>query len=95
VPTVSNVVTAANVCWVVREDPELDTIVPDSPNKPYDMRDVIHRIVDDGEFFGFKALHGGQNIFVVAVHDSVFELCSGAAVKWMAVNSAPISNTNR
>ena len=35
----------------LREDPELDTIVPDSPNKPYDMRDVIHRIVDDGEFY--------------------------------------------
>src|SRR6187397_1905164 len=28
-----------------REDPELDSIVPDSPNKPYDIRDVIHRVV--------------------------------------------------
>jgi propionyl-CoA carboxylase beta chain len=34
----------------LREDPELDTVVPDSPNKPYDMREVIRRIVDDGEF---------------------------------------------
>ena len=25
--------------------------MPDSPNKPYDMRDVIHLVVDDGEFF--------------------------------------------
>jgi propionyl-CoA carboxylase beta chain len=33
-----------------REDPELDTIVPANPNKPYDMRDVVHRVVDDGEF---------------------------------------------
>ncbi|MDQ4081969.1 MAG: acyl-CoA carboxylase subunit beta, partial [Actinomycetota bacterium] len=33
-----------------REDPELDRIVPDNPNKPYDMREVIHRVVDDGEF---------------------------------------------
>ena len=33
-----------------REAIELDTIVPDSPNKPYDMRDVVHLIVDDGEF---------------------------------------------
>ena len=31
-----------------RMDPELDTIVPDNPNKPYDMRDVVTRIVDDG-----------------------------------------------
>ena len=34
-----------------RMDPELDSIVPDSPNKPYDMRDVVSRIVDDGDFF--------------------------------------------
>ncbi|HXC23083.1 MAG TPA: carboxyl transferase domain-containing protein, partial [Solirubrobacteraceae bacterium] len=34
----------------LREDPELDQIVPDSPNKPYDMREVIRRVVDDGEF---------------------------------------------
>src|SRR3954447_21082727 len=33
-----------------REDPELDTIVPDEPTKPYDIKDVITRIVDDGEF---------------------------------------------
>src|SRR6201999_1796632 len=29
-----------------RMDPELDQVVPDSPNKPYDMRDVIHRVFD-------------------------------------------------
>src|SRR5438067_1587931 len=35
----------------LRQDPELDSVVPDSPNKPYDMREAIRRIVDDGEFF--------------------------------------------
>jgi propionyl-CoA carboxylase beta chain len=35
---------------VDREDAELDTLVPDNPNKPYDMHDVIRRVVDDGEF---------------------------------------------
>src|SRR5437899_2285669 len=34
-----------------RMDPELDHVVPDDPSKPYDMRDVIRLIVDDGEFF--------------------------------------------
>ncbi|MBB4661480.1 acyl-CoA carboxylase subunit beta [Conexibacter arvalis] len=34
-----------------RMDAELDTVVPDSPNKPYDMRDVVRLVVDDGEFF--------------------------------------------
>src|SRR5215475_13259504 len=33
---------------VDREDAELDTLVPDNPNKPYDMHDVIGRVVDDG-----------------------------------------------
>jgi propionyl-CoA carboxylase beta chain len=30
-----------------REEPELDTLIPDNPNKPYDMKQVICRIVDD------------------------------------------------
>lgn len=34
-----------------RRDEELLDIVPDNPNKPYDMHDVIKRIVDDGEFY--------------------------------------------
>jgi propionyl-CoA carboxylase beta chain len=33
-----------------REDAELDMLVPDAPNKPYDMHDVIRRVIDDGEF---------------------------------------------
>src|SRR5437762_2788340 len=33
-----------------REDAELDTLVPDNPQKPYDMHDVIRRVIDDGEF---------------------------------------------
>ena len=35
---------------VDREEPELDTIVPDNPNKPYDIKQVIARVVDDGDF---------------------------------------------
>jgi len=33
-----------------REDAELDTLIPDEPTKPYDMKDVVRRVVDDGEF---------------------------------------------
>jgi hypothetical protein len=33
-----------------REAPELDTLIPDEPTKPYDMKDVIRHVVDDGEF---------------------------------------------
>ncbi|HET8607644.1 MAG TPA: acyl-CoA carboxylase subunit beta [Gaiellaceae bacterium] len=35
---------------VDREDAELDSLVPDNPNKPYDIKQVIERVVDDGEF---------------------------------------------
>ena len=40
---------------VDREDASLDTIVPDSPNKPYDMKHVIERVFDDGEFLEVHA----------------------------------------
>src|ERR1700758_4569032 len=35
---------------VARQDAELDTLIPDNPNKPYDMHEVVRRVVDDGEF---------------------------------------------
>jgi propionyl-CoA carboxylase beta chain len=35
---------------VDREDADLDTLVPDNPNKPYDLHDVIRRVMDDGDF---------------------------------------------
>jgi propionyl-CoA carboxylase beta chain len=35
---------------VEREEAELDSLVPDNPNTPYDMTAVIERVVDDGEF---------------------------------------------
>jgi acetyl-CoA carboxylase carboxyltransferase component len=33
--------------------PDLDTILPDSPNLPYDMHHVVRSVVDDGEFFEY------------------------------------------
>lgn len=46
-----------------RMDEELATIVPDSPDKPYDMKDVITRIVDDSDFFEVHR-YWAQNIVV-------------------------------
>ena len=48
---------------VERRDPELATIVPESPDKPYDMKDVVRRVVDDGDFFEVHE-HFAQNIVV-------------------------------
>ncbi|MFN8529006.1 MAG: acyl-CoA carboxylase subunit beta [Anaerolineae bacterium] len=47
----------------LRADPELDTLIPDTPNKPYDMKEVIHRIVDDGVFYEIHS-DFAQNIVV-------------------------------
>jgi propionyl-CoA carboxylase beta chain len=38
-----------------REDASLDTLVPDSPNKPYDIRELILKVVDEGDFFEISA----------------------------------------
>src|SRR5215212_5102078 len=60
-----------------RRDEALLDVVPDNPNKPYDMRDVIRRVVDDGVFYevqpdfaanilcGFSHL-GGYSVGIVA-----------------------------
>ncbi|CAJ1501951.1 acyl-CoA carboxylase subunit beta [[Mycobacterium] kokjensenii] len=45
------------------EDLELDTLIPDSPNQPYDMHEVITRILDDDEFLEVQAGYA-QNIIV-------------------------------
>ncbi len=45
------------------EDIELDTLIPDSPNQPYDMHEVITRILDDGEFLEVQSGYA-QNIVV-------------------------------
>ena len=67
---------------VDRADEELDTIIPENPNKPYDIHDVIGRVVDDGRFFeihpdhaanlvvGFARL-GGRSIGIVANQPAV------------------------
>lgn len=47
----------------LRAEEELDTIVPEDPSKPYDMRDVIRMVVDDGVFFEIHE-HYAQNIVV-------------------------------
>ncbi|MFF0542759.1 acyl-CoA carboxylase subunit beta [Nocardia thailandica] len=45
------------------EDLELDSIIPDSPNQPYDMHEVITRLLDDDEFLEVQA-ERAMNIIV-------------------------------
>ena len=62
---------------VDREDARLNALVPEAPNQPYDMLDLVHAVTDDGEFLevqrhfarnilvGFARL-GGQSVGIVA-----------------------------
>ncbi len=50
-----------------RMDDSLDTLVPEESNVPYDIKDVIHRIVDDGEFFEVHE-HWARNIVIGFAH---------------------------
>src|SRR6059036_100381 len=36
---------------VEQEEKSLDTLIPDNPNKPYDMKELIQKVVDEGDFF--------------------------------------------
>ncbi len=66
----------------LRMDEGLDAIIPDDPNKPYDMKEVIRMIVDGGQFFeihegyapnivvGFARL-GGHSVGIVANQPAV------------------------
>jgi acetyl-CoA carboxylase carboxyltransferase component len=66
----------------LREERALDVIVPENPNKPYDMREVIKHIMDDGRFLevhenwaqnilvGFSRL-GGRPVGVVAQQPTI------------------------
>ncbi len=43
-----------------RQDPELLEIVPENPNKPYDMKRVVAAVVDDGAFYEVQPDFGGN-----------------------------------
>jgi propionyl-CoA carboxylase beta chain len=45
-----------------REEPSLNTLAPDSPNKPYDMMELILKVIDDGDFFPIAPTWAGNII---------------------------------
>jgi propionyl-CoA carboxylase beta chain len=67
-------------------DLELDTLIPDSPNQPYDIHEVITRVVDEGEFLEVHSLFApnivvgfgrieGRSVGVVANQPTQFAGC--------------------
>jgi len=77
-----------------RRDPELDTVVPKNPNQPYDIKEVVTRVVDDGRLLevhqdfagnivvGFARLDG-ETVGIVGNQPAVLAGCLDidAAVK--------------
>lgn len=75
----NNAEKAYDIPYTLGEEyrPRLDTIIPESSNKPYDMKEVIHNIIDEDSFYeihkdyaenivvGFARL-GGKSIGIVA-----------------------------
>ena len=45
-----------------RVEPSLDTLIPDNPNQPYDMKELILKIADEGDFFEIQAAFAGNII---------------------------------
>ncbi len=62
-PPVYGTASDEEVLAITDTDAELDTAIPDSPNQPYDMHNVIEHVLDDGEF---TEIHAGfaRNIVV-------------------------------
>ncbi len=69
-----------------RLEPSLDTLIPDNPNQPYDMKELVLKIADEGDFFeiqrefaaniitGFVRIEG-QTVGVVANQPMVLAGC--------------------
>jgi propionyl-CoA carboxylase beta chain len=69
-----------------RAERSLDTLVPDNPNQPYDMKELITKTVDDGDFFELQPEHAknivigfarmdGQSVGIVANQPLVLAGC--------------------
>ncbi|MEX0692890.1 MAG: acyl-CoA carboxylase subunit beta [Rhodospirillales bacterium] len=43
-----------------RIEMSLDTLIPDNPNKPYDMKELIAKVVDEGDFFELQPGYAGN-----------------------------------
>jgi propionyl-CoA carboxylase beta chain len=69
-----------------RADKDLDTLIPEQSNQPYDMKDVIHAVIDDGYFFEVQE-HFARNMVVG------FARLAGKPVGVVANNPAMLAGT--
>ena len=78
-----------------REDASLDTLVPTDPMKPYDIKQIITTVVDDGDFYEVQPLYamnmviglarmGGRSVGIVANQPQVLAGCLDIAASMKA-----------
>lgn len=71
---------------ITRVENSLDTLIPDNPNKPYDMKELIEKVVDEGDFFELQPTYapniiiglarmGGSTVGIVANQPMVLAGC--------------------
>ena len=71
---------------IARQEPSLDSLVPDNPNQPYDIKELIRKTADEGVFFELQpdwaanivigfARYGGQPVGIVANQPMVLAGC--------------------
>jgi len=71
---------------IERQEPALDSLVPDNPNKPYDIKELVRKTADEGVFFELQpdwaanivigfARYGGQPVGIVANQPMVLAGC--------------------
>ena len=51
-----------------RGEPSLDTLIPDNPNKPYDIKELILKVVDEGDFFEIQDAFATQHRHRLRAH---------------------------
>ncbi len=49
-----------------RVEMSLDTLIPDNPNKPYDIKELINKVVDEGDFFELQPGHAANIVIGMA-----------------------------
>ena len=51
---------------IERTDKSLDTLIPDNPNKPYDIKELILKVADEGDFFELSAAFARNIVMTLA-----------------------------
>ena len=67
---------------IEREEKSLDTLIPDNPNKPYDIKELILKVVDEGDFFELSEALRQQHRHRLRPHRRPHASASSPTSRW-------------